>query len=83
MDPLTLAIGVITIILLPTIAYFAKRQVDVLEKEIDALGGKLNAFEREVLRDYVSFDRLHQLLDPIMKKLERIEEKLDGKMDKE
>ena len=83
MDPLTLAIGVITIILLPTIAYFAKRQVDVLEKEIDVLGGKLNAFEREVLRDYVSFDRLHQLLDPIMKKLERIEEKLDGKMDKE
>ncbi len=109
-DP-TLATGIIVLILLPTIAYLIKRQIDTIEiggkQALDAevlnrgamataLRGEIAAvykehrdLQREVDKDYVSYDRLTVAMQPLNKTMEemkqdqqRLFQRLDGKQDK-
>jgi hypothetical protein len=81
-DPLAIALGVITIVLLPVIGYFLRRQIEKLEQDVNAIGAKVNNFQLEVAREYVSIDRLEKMLSPIMAELEKIDSKLDRKVDR-
>ena len=48
-----------------------------------SLADKVNAVEVLVAGQYVKQEDFHRLSNAIFKKLDRIEEKLDGKMDKD
>jgi predicted nucleic acid-binding Zn-ribbon protein len=90
---LTLAVGIIVVVLLPVIGYLVKTRVDRLEGDVNALGAKVNKNREEMLTQYVSYDRLRDqfetALKPIDEGIHRLESgmteifrKLDQKADK-
>lgn len=85
--------GLVALILLPIIAWLAKRQIDALERgtkerdekleqDINALGAKVQTHYHEMLRDYVHEDRLKERMEsalaPIAATLSRIERTIEN-----
>jgi acyl-CoA hydrolase len=65
------------------------QDVTALRADVNAVGGKLQAHELHVAREYVNHDRLAATLKPledgmggVQRTLERLFEKLEGKVDK-
>jgi hypothetical protein len=97
---LAIAGVVIMGILLPLVAWLGADRIKRLEhdaeeakskvhNDINAIGGKLSAFQLEVAKEYISFDRLTAIFRPVEDRLKQIEEsiekvfdRLDGKVDK-
>lgn len=56
--------------------------VKELQKDDKALSQQLSAMQVVVAGDYIKKDEFYKVSDAIFQKLDRIEDKLDGKVDK-